>query len=234
MSPVFRWCAAFALTLPAALGAQAGNTRDTSRVDRDSAFLQRVERATESPKVYHAEPIAIDLMRDLGARKGEAEWNIGVAQTDKLRYDDLLLFVEYEWAPIDRLGLEVEMPVRFHSSLGGEERVPANQVESFKVAGMYTFQVDTARHWSTALGYLHEVLLNETNSTLLRRPVDGQVFNPFLVTARRWTDHWHTLLYTGPRLVRGSGGGWGRPGFEATFSRPYMDPGRRNFVGLKC
>ena len=125
------------------------------------------------------------------------------------------------------------MPVRFHSSLGGEERVPANQIESFKVAGMYTVQVDTTRHWSTAFGYLHEVLLNETNSTLLRRPVDGQMFNPFLVTARRWTDHWHTLLYTGPRFVRRTGGAWKRPVFEANYSTHYMVPGTRNFVGFE-
>jgi hypothetical protein len=208
--------------------------RDTSADVRDSVFLEGVERVTESPKVYHAEPIAIDLMRDLGARKGEAEWNLGLAQKDKRTYDELLLFVEYEWAPINRLGLEVEVPMVFHAPLGtGGERVPRDQIEGLKLAGMYTLQVDTMRHWSTAIGYLHEVLLNETNAILLRRPVDGQLFNPFLVTARRWTDNWHSLLYTGPRLVRRSGGGWEKPAFEANWNVHFMVPGTRNFVGLE-
>jgi hypothetical protein len=210
-------------------------TRDSSASVRDSSFLERVERLTSSPKVYHAEPIAIDLMRDLGARKGEAEWNVGVSQKDKTTYDELLVFVEYEWAPVNRLGLEIEVPVMFHAPLGsGSERAPPDQIESLKLAGMYTFQVDTAKHWSTALGYLHEVLLNETNSVLLRRPVDGQLFNPFLVTARRWTDNWHTLLYTGPRIVRRAGGAWEKPVFEANWNLHFMVPGTRNFVGLEA
>jgi hypothetical protein len=208
--------------------------RDTLASVRDSVFLERVERVTTSPKVYHAEPIGIDLMRDLGARKGEAEWNVGFAQKDKATFDEILTFVEYEWAPVNRLGLEIEVPVVFHAPLGsGGERPPNDQIEGLKLAGMYTLQVDTVRHWSTAIGYLHEVLLNETNAVLLRKPVNGQLFNPFLVTARRWTDNWHTLLYTGPRLVRRSGGGWEQPVFEANWNLHYMVPGTRNFVGLE-
>lgn len=227
-----------ALVVPALVRAQARPDslvqRDTSASTRDSVFLERVERVTSSPKVYHAEPIGIDLMRDLGARKGEAEWNVGLSQKDKGTYSELLTFVEYEWAPVNRLGLEVEMPMVLHAPLGsGGERPPRDQIEGLKLAGMYTFQVDTARHWSSAFGYLHEVLLNETSAVLLRRPVDGQVFNPFLVTARRWTDNWHTLLYAGPRYVRRSGGGWERPVFEANWNVHYMVPGTRNFVGLE-
>lgn len=33
--------------------------------------------AQEYVKIKHAEPLYLDLMRDLGARKGEAEFNIG-------------------------------------------------------------------------------------------------------------------------------------------------------------
>jgi hypothetical protein len=208
--------------------------RDSSAAVRDSVFLQRMEILTESPKVYHAEPIGIDLMRDLGARKGEAEWNVGMSQADKAAYSETQLFVEYEWAPVNRLGLEVEVPIALHAPLGtGGDAVPRDQIEGLKLAAMYTVQVDTVRHWSTALGYLHEVVLNETSRALLRRPVRGQIFNPFVVTAVRWTDNWHTLLYTGPRLVRRDGGGWESPVFEANWNVHYMVPGTRNFVGLE-
>jgi hypothetical protein len=113
------------------------------------------------------------------------------------------------------------------------QRAIRSQVEGLKLAGMYTLRVDTARHWSTAVGYLHEVLFNESPSVLLRRPVDGQVLNPFLVTARRWTDNWHTLLYTGPRFFRRSEGRWAPTAFEANWNVHYMVPGTRNFVGLE-
>ena len=62
-------------------------------------------------KVLHAEPLYIDLIRDLGARKGEKEWNVGMGMTDRLSYDSYEFLVEYEWAPINRLGLEIEVPV---------------------------------------------------------------------------------------------------------------------------
>ena len=47
------------------------------------------------PKVDHAEPLYIDLMRDLGARKGEAEINVGFG---------LLVMGEWLWvSPIKLL-----------------------------------------------------------------------------------------------------------------------------------
>ena len=52
-------------------------------------------------KVTHAEPLYIDLIRDLGARKGEREWNVGLGLTDRSDYDEYITLVEYEWAPIE-------------------------------------------------------------------------------------------------------------------------------------
>lgn len=246
--PCARFCGAplraallLAIALPAvALSAAPLAAQDTradsaraARYTRDSAFVEGVERARQSPKVYHAEPIYVDLMRDLGARKGEAEWNVGLGQTDNLKYEEYLLFAEYEWAPRDRLGLEVELPIRLHTALERDAKVPPDQVESLKLAGMYTVSVDTVRHWSTAVGYLHEVLLSSSFSTLQRRPVDGNVFNPFLVTARRWGANWHTLLYAGPRFVRRSGGTWESAAWQSNWNLHYMVPGTRNFVGME-
>lgn len=77
---------------------------------KDSLYIQEVEDHKEPAKVLHAEPLYIDLIRDLGARKGEKEWNIGLGLTDNQRFDSYEALVEYEWAPIDRFGLEVELP----------------------------------------------------------------------------------------------------------------------------
>ena len=82
----------------------------------DSLLTDLVISEEKSPlKLLHAEPLYIDLIRDLGARKGEREWNIGMGLTDNLNFDEVELLVEYEWAPINRLGLEVEVPISFYS-----------------------------------------------------------------------------------------------------------------------
>ncbi|HAI17051.1 MAG TPA: phosphoribosylformylglycinamidine synthase, partial [Xanthomarina gelatinilytica] len=44
----------------------------------DSLYIAEVEESKEPLKILHAEPLYIDLIRDLGARKGEKEWNIGL------------------------------------------------------------------------------------------------------------------------------------------------------------
>lgn len=75
-------------------------------------------------KIEHVEPLYIDLIRDLGARKGEREWNIGMGLTDQHHVDQYAALVEYEWAPINRLGLEVELPFTFYSRLGNKSKIP--------------------------------------------------------------------------------------------------------------
>ena len=58
-------------------------------------------------KIHHAEPLYVDLVRDLGARKGEHEINVGWGMNNKGDYVSNNGFVEYEFAPINRLGVEV-------------------------------------------------------------------------------------------------------------------------------
>jgi hypothetical protein len=55
--------------------------------------LKEVEQARELAKALHAEPLYIDLIRGLGARKGEREWNVG------LTYDSYELLAEYKCPP---------------------------------------------------------------------------------------------------------------------------------------
>ena len=41
--------------------------------EADSILIWKIEDSIEPDKVLHAEPLYIDLIRDLGARKGEKE-----------------------------------------------------------------------------------------------------------------------------------------------------------------
>lgn len=212
------------------------DTLKTQRQLRDSLFIEEVEKPeiSQKPKVLHAEPLYIDLIRDLGARKGEKEWNVGFGMQDKRRYDEFQALIEYEWAPIDRLGLEVELPVSLYSFRNGnkEGAIPANKLESLKVAGQYTLLVSEKINTSLALGYIHEFELVEFEKLGGNESFKGNIFNPFLVAAKRWGSNYHTLIYTGPKIEK-EFGEKAKVGFEVNYNLHYMVSGTRNFIGLE-
>lgn len=212
---------------------------DTLKIQRqllDSLFIEEVEKPETAlkPKVLHAEPLYIDLIRDLGARKGEKEWNVGFGMQDKRRYDEFEALIEYEWAPIDRLGLEVELPVSLYSFRNGNKDgvIPSNKLESIKLAGQYTFLVSEKRNTSLAFGYIHEFELVGFDRLGKDGAFKGNLFNPFLVAAKRWGTNYHTLIYTGPKIEK-SYGQKADVGFEVNYNLHYMVTGTRNFIGLE-
>jgi hypothetical protein len=195
----------------------------------DSLYIAEVEGGEGPVKLLHAEPLYIDLIRDLGARKGEKEWNLGFGLVDKLTADVYELLVEYEWAPVNRLGLEIEVPVLLASGSGIEPGRPLSQVEGLKTAAQWTAIVSPRHQTSIALGYLNTLLFREPGSD--GAFVAGNRFNPFVVAARRFGQNWHGLVYTGPIAERRGGRtAWA---FEANTNVHYMIPGTRNFVGLE-
>jgi hypothetical protein len=214
--------------------------QDTVRQVRsvlDSLYLAETEKTknSEKPKVLHAEPLYIDLIRDLGARKGEKEWNVGMGMTDKRGFDEYETLIEYEWAPIDRLGLEVELPLTIYSSRGqlpsSLER-PSNRLESLKVAGQWSFLVSEKAKTSLALGYIHEFELADLNQWGNEKLYRGNIFNPFFIAAKRWGTNFHTLIYTGPKIIREFDEAT-ETVFDINTSFHYMIPGTRNFMGVE-
>lgn len=107
---------------------------------KDSLYIDAVENKLGKPKVLHAEPLYIDLIRDLGARKGEKEWNVGLGLTDNQSFDEYLALVEYEWAPIDRLGLEVELPFSFFYPVNGNQTAPNNRYLQADLSNVLKFK----------------------------------------------------------------------------------------------
>ncbi len=212
---------------------------DTLKIQRqllDSLFIEEVENPKEAlkPKVLHAEPLYIDLIRDLGARKGEKEWNIGFGMQDMRNYDEFEALIEYEWAPIDRLGLEVELPVSLYSFRNGNRdgTIPSNKLESLKLAAQYTFLVSEKHNTSLAIGYIHEFELVDFNQLGKENAFTGNIYNPFLIAAKRWGSNYHTLIYTGPKIEK-SFDQKSNVGFEVNYNLHYMVSGTRNFIGLE-
>ncbi|MBC6999797.1 HAEPLYID family protein [Cytophaga sp. FL35] len=200
-------------------------------------YAQSTNRSAEKEapvKVLHAEPLYIDLIRDLGARKGEKEWNLGLGLADNLDFDSYEALIEYEWAPIDRLGLEVELPFTFYSRLKGTDSadVPSNQLNSIKVAAQWSFFVNEATATSMALGFINEFELSSFQN--FGKPlVMGNVYNPFLVVAKRWGTNFHSLVYTGPMIAQHFETNDVHVTYDINTSFHYMITGTRNFIGVE-
>jgi hypothetical protein len=199
----------------------------------DSLYIAEVEEVVgKKHKNLHAEPLFIDLIRDLGARKGEKEWNIGLGITDQTVYDSYTALLEYEFAPLDRVGFEIETPFSFYYPTNGDRTAPGSKLNSLKLASQYTFLVSDKTNTSAALGYIHEFELADFREYGKSPLLTGHLFNPFFVSAKRWGNHFHTLLYTGPRWEM-AGGKYTWKGWEYNKNVHYMIPGTRNFVGLE-
>jgi hypothetical protein len=212
---------------------------DTASFDNqaiDSLYIVEVEKNHSTAKVLHAEPLYIDLIRDLGARRGEREWNIGLGLVDNNDFDRYIALVEYEFAPIDRLGLEVELPFSFHYPHSGKPlkgEIPQNRLNSLKLAAQYSFFVSEELKTSMALGYIHEFELTSFSNYRRNSLVEGNVYNPFFVAAKRWGNNFHTLIYTGPYITHHFRAGNIHTSWEINTNFHYMIPGTRNFIGIE-
>ena len=166
------------------------------------AFAQKDSSQKKLPlKIRHAEPLYMDLIRDLGARKGEKEWNVGYGIEGHKDYTINHSFVEYEFSPLNRLGLEVEIPFAFYRSVQGSENteIPRNRVEGLKLAAQYTFLVSKKYQMSMAGGYMHEFRTHSFYSIDHGRGMlKGNSVTPFFIVAKKFGKHINTMLYTGP------------------------------------
>jgi len=160
---------------------------------------------TDAPKkplkLHHAEPLYVDLIRDLGARKGEHELNVGFGMNDEKKYMAYKGFAEYEFAVANRLGLEVEVPFEMygHTATNVNGALPGNRVEGIKLATQYTFWVSKKHQTSMAVGYIQEMEFSTLSSIDHHGKLfEGTAYNPIFIAAKRLTPHIHTLLYTGP------------------------------------
>jgi hypothetical protein len=202
-------------------------------IKHDSLYINEVENKKNPTKVLHAEPLYIDLIRDLGARKGEKEWNIGLGLTDNQDYDKYLALIEYEWAPIDRLGLEIELPFTIYYPTNENTNSPGSQLNSFKLAAQYSFYVSEKYNTSMAFGYIQEFELTNFNNYGKDKFFTGNIYNPFFVAAKRWGANYHTLLYTGPAFIHHFDDQSIDLSWQINSNFHYMIPGTRNFLGIE-
>jgi hypothetical protein len=202
----------------------------------DSIYIAETENVKGKEKVLHAEPLFIDLIRDLGARKGEKEWNVGFGMNDGKFYDKYTALVEYEFAPADLLGMEFELPFSFYfrnDTLKPSAEIPLNRLNSIKWAMQYSFFVSEKLSTSMALGYLHEHELTGFINYGKKNIYEGDVFNPFFIAAKRWSMNYHTLVYAGPVLTKHPDKKFISALWQFNSNFHYMISGTRNFIGIE-
>lgn len=214
------------------LSVNAQTEKEIQNTVKDSLYIEEIQNKEEPAKVLHAEPLYIDLIRDLGARKGEKEWNIGLGLTDNNDYDEYLALVEYEWAPINHLGLEVELPFTIYPT-NANGAAPRSKLNGLKLAAQYSFFVSEKMKTSLALGYIHEFEMTTFRSYNDSKLFTGNKYNPFFVAAKRWGNNFHTLVYTGPAIEHVFEDNSTHTTWEINTSLHYMITGTRNFIGIE-
>jgi hypothetical protein len=221
------------LSVSAVSVAIAQTDRLTPKVTKDSLYIFEVQDKTEPDKVLHAEPLYIDLIRDLGARKGEKEWNVGLGITDNEKYDEYIALVEYEWAPINRLGLEVELPFSFYYPIEENTTAPSSKLNSLKLAAQYSFFVSEKHKTSMAIGYIQEFEMAPFKEYGKENYFTGNIYNPFFIAAKRLGNNFHTLVYTGPVIESHFSDNSVHTIWQVNSNFHYMITGTRNFIGVE-
>lgn len=198
--------------------------------------LGQVEQANKPLKLKHAEPLYMDLIRDLGARKGEKEINLGLNYAGDDGYSELGGFMEYEFAVANRWGMEVEADLSFYNIYHEMQAadVPHNRIESLKWANQFTFLVSAKWQTSMAIALIHEFRFHSFNSIRQQhRLMKGTAENAVLIMAKRWGKHIHSLIYTGPEWFFSSGTVNDYLGYQLHSSVHYVWRGG-HFVGIEC
>ncbi len=198
----------------------------------DNIYIAEFEEKKGKPKVLHAEPLYIDLIRDLGARKGEKEWNVGFGMFDNRTNTEYEALVEYEFAPIDRLGLEIEFPFTLYDRRSNES-TPSSRLNSLKLAAQWSFLVSEKAKTTLALGYLHEFEFVPFDRYGKDNLYEGNIYNPFFIAAKRWGLNFHTMIYTGPSIHQTFATQENKLVYEMHSNFHYMIPGTRNFIGVE-
>jgi len=222
------------------LWAQADSVKTRKKYEHlDSTFIHQVENHRETDKVLHAEPLLLGLICDLGAHKGEQELSAGGLMVDKRDHNEYRIAVEYEFAPVERLGLKVELPISFYfhsdpnATQQGLDTIPQHKFNGLVLGGQYSVWVSKKLKMSAALGYMHEINLTDFGSYSTSALIQGSACNAYGVVAKRWGHNWHTLIrggFMGDRHFH-------THHFESHWyldaNIHYMIEGTRNFIGVE-
>ncbi|SFO01973.1 hypothetical protein SAMN05421741_1174 [Paenimyroides ummariense] len=183
-------------------------------------------------KVSHAEPLYYDLVRDLGARKGEKEFNAGYDFSKHTSYNEHAFLLEYEFAPVDRLGFEVEADFSFFNNKTAAE-TPGNKIEALRFSSQYSFFVSPGLKTTLAVGYTQIINFKPFRSVEKQPLVTGTVYSPFFVAAKRWGAYVNSLVYAYPLFRHDFAAKMLSVEWQVNTSLLITIPGTKHFAGVE-
>lgn len=184
-------------------------------------------------KVKHIEPLYIDLVRDLGARKGEKELNVAGDFINSKTYSEYAVLAEYEFAPINRLGLEIETDFSFYKQISDVKDIPKNKLDNLRLSAQYSFYVSTKYSTTLAIGYTQVLEFTDFKNYDRRQLITGTIYSPFFVAAKRWGSNFHTLILAGPLLKHTFHTEYTNVNWQFNTSFAYAIPNTSHFVGVE-
>lgn len=185
------------------------------------------------PKVSHVEPLFVDLVRDLGARKGEKEINLAADFRNIRNYNEYGILAEYEFAPINRLGLEIETDFLFFKRTEPNNEVPRNKLDNLKLSAQYSFLVSPEYSTTLAIGYTQIFAFTDFKSFGNSKLITKLVYSPFFIAAKRWGDNFHTLILTGPQIEHDLVEKATDVNWQINTSVFYSVPNSHHFIGIE-
>lgn len=185
------------------------------------------------PKVSHIEPLFVDLVRDLGARKGEKEINLAADFRNIRNYNEYGILAEYEFAPINRLGLEIETDFLFFKRTETNNEVPRNKLDNLKLSAQYSFLVSPEYNTTLAIGYTQIIAFTDFKSFGKDKLITKLVYSPFFVAAKRLGDNFHILILTGPQIENDLREKVTATNWQINTSFFYSIPNSHNFIGIE-
>ena len=233
MGKQYLFCTLLLFTLSPKAYSQSKRVERAKKSLKDSLYISETEDKPGPPKVLHAEPLFNDLARDLGARKGEQEINMTLGLSDHLKYNTYETSIQYAFAPINRLGIEVKVPFTFNvRAKGVTDSVPGSH-DDFNFSLQWTCFVSEKLKTSMALGYTNKTIFADFNRYRSDLFVHSNQYNPFFIIAKRWGKNFHTMVYTGPTFEQDFRNGQWDFSYQINTSFHYMIPGTRHFVGIE-
>lgn len=171
-----------------------------------TSFAQESKEKTE---LKHYMPMYLDMPAELNVRKGYKEINIGYGMADFRDFSGIRSILEYDFAPINNLGFEIEVPFIFinnkHSQptntgtqdiIVPEEGGNVQSAMAMRLGVNYTLHSFKKAKTSISIGYFNE--FESSPFKHFGEPlIEANIYNPFFSVAKIWGDRFHTMIYAG-------------------------------------
>lgn len=166
------------------------------------------QNSTKEPKsLKHYMPLYLDMPAEMNVKKGYKEFDLAIGHADFKDFSGQRALIEYDFAPIDKLGFEIELPFIFvqqkhsntstatesHSSEEGGGPKSGNAVRIGFNYSLYSFKEAKT---SINAGYFNEIEFSPFEH--FGKPLfEANVYNPFVAVAKIFGDRFHAMIYTG-------------------------------------